>query len=198
MGLDVDYIDGQTPLDEDEKDGLLINTIATRGELDEFEQQNIEEAVQWTLERSFKPDTIFTEDFVRLVHKRMYANVWKWAGAFKNTNKNIGTDKWQISAELRNLLDDLSYWHQNNVYPPDEIALRFKHRLVSIHCFANGNGRHSRLMADIIIEKIYRKPVFTWGTTNLYNKSDARLAYLTALRSADKGDYCLLLAFARS
>jgi Fic-DOC domain mobile mystery protein B len=198
MGLDVDYIDGQTPLDEDEKDGLLINTIATRGELDEFEQQNIEEAVQWTLERSFKPDTIFTEDFVRLVHKRMYANVWKWAGAFRNTNKNIGTDKWQISAELRNLLDDLSYWHQNNVYPPDEIALRFKHRLVSIHCFANGNGRHSRLMADIIIEKIYRKPVFTWGTTNLYNKSNARLAYLTALRSADKGDYCLLLAFARS
>lgn len=198
MGLDVDYIDGQTPLDEDEKDGLLINTIATRGELDEFEQQNIEEAVQWTLERSFKPDTIFTEDFVRMVHKRMYANVWKWAGAFRNTNKNIGTDKWQISAELRNLLDDLSYWHQNNVYPPDEIALRFKHRLVSIHCFANGNGRHSRLMADIIIEKIYRKPVFTWGTTNLYNKSNARLAYLTALRSADKGDYCLLLAFARS
>jgi len=198
MGLDVDYIDGQTPLDEDEKDGLLINTIATRGELDEFEQQNIEEAVQWTLERSFKPDTIFTEDFVRLVHKRMYANVWKWAGAFRNTNKNIGTDKWQISAELRNLLDDLSYWHQNNVYPPDEIALRFKHRLVSIHCFANGNGRHSRLMADIIIEKIYRKPVFTWGTTNLYNKSNARLAYLTALRSADKGDYSLLLAFARS
>jgi Fic-DOC domain mobile mystery protein B len=198
MGLDVDYIDGQTPLDEDEKDGLLINTIATRGELDEFEQQNIEEAVQWTLERSFKPDTIFTEDFVRLVHKRMYANVWKWAGAFRNTNKNIGTDKWQISAELRNLLDDLSYWHQNNVYPPDEIALRFKHRLVSIHCFANGNGRHSRLMADIIIEKIYRKPVFTWGTTNLYNKSDARLAYLTALRSADKGDYSLLIDFARS
>jgi Fic-DOC domain mobile mystery protein B len=198
MGLDVDYIDGQTPLDEDEKDGLLINTIATRGELDEFEQQNIEEAVQWTLERSFKPDTIFTEDFVRLVHKRMYANVWKWAGAFRNTNKNIGTDKWQISAELRNLLDDLIYWHQNNVYPPDEIALRFKHRLVSIHCFANGNGRHSRLMADIIIEKIYRKPVFTWGTTNLYNKSNARLAYLTALRSADKGDYSLLIDFARS
>ena len=198
MGLDVDYIDGQTPLDEDEKDGLLINTIATRGELDEFEQQNIEEAVQWTLERSFKPDTIFTEDFVRMVHKRMYANVWKWAGAFRNTNKNIGTDKWQISAELRTLLDDVRYWHQHSVYSADEIALRFKHRLVSIHCFANGNGRHSRLMADIIIEKIYRKPVFTWGTTNLYNKSDARLAYLTALRSADKGDYCLLLAFARS
>jgi Fic-DOC domain mobile mystery protein B len=198
MGLDVDYIDGQTPLDEDEKDGLLIHTIATRGELDEFEQQNIEEAVQWTLERSFKADTIFTEDFVRLVHKRMYANVWKWAGEFRKTNKNIGTDKWQISTELRNLLDDLRYWHQYSVYSADEIALRFKHRLVSIHCFANGNGRHSRLMADIIIEKIYRKPVFTWGTTNLYNKSDTRSAYFTALRSADKGDYSLLLAFARS
>jgi len=198
MGLDVEYMDGQTPLDEEEKEGLLIATIATRGELDEFEQQNIEQAVQWTLGRSFKPETVFTEEFVRMVHTRMYADVWAWAGEFRTTNKNIGIDKWQIPIELRYLLDDVRYWHENNTYPPDEIALRFKHRIVSIHCFANGNGRHSRLMADIIIEKIYKLPVFTWGAANLSSEDDARAAYLRAIKAADKGDYSQLLAFARS
>jgi Fic-DOC domain mobile mystery protein B len=198
MGLDAEYIDGQTPLDEEEKEGLLIPTIATHGELDEFEQQNIEQAVQWTLGRSFKPDTVFSEKFVRLVHERMYADVWAWAGEFRKTNKNIGIDKWKILTELRYLLDDVRYWHENNTYPPDEIAVRFKHRIVSIHCFANGNGRHSRLMADIIIEKIYKLPVFTWGAANLSSEGDARAAYLRAVKAADKGDYSQLLTFARS
>lgn len=198
MGLDLAYIDGQTPLEEEEKEGLLIPVIATRGELDEFEQQNIEQAVQWTMERSFKPDTVFTEDFVRMVHKRMFAEVWAWAGKFRKTNKNLGTDKWQIPTELRCLLDDVRYWHEHHTYPPDEIAIRFKHRMVSIHCFANGNGRHSRLMADIIIEKIYKRPVFTWGAANLTCEGDARGTYLRAIKTADKGDIRLLLAFARS
>jgi Fic-DOC domain mobile mystery protein B len=198
MGLDLDYIDGQTPLDEEEKDGLLIPTIATRGELDEFEQQNIEQAVQWTLGRSIKPEAIFTEDFIRKVHKRMYADVWAWAGEFRKTNKNMGVDKWQISSDLACLLDDAKHCLENNSYPPDEMAIRFKHRLVSIHCFPNGNGRHSRLMADFIIEKIYKLPVFSWGAANLSSEGDTRTAYLKAVKSADKGDYCLLLNFARS
>ena len=198
MGLDLDYIDGQTPLDEDEKDGLLIPTIATRGELDEFEQQNIEQAVQWTLTRNFKLEAIFTEPFVRNVHKRMYKQVWSWAGEFRKTNKNIGVDKWQIPTALKYLLDDARFWHENNTYPPDEIAVRFKHRIVSIHCFPNGNGRHSRLMADIIIEKLYKQPVFSWGAANLSSQSDTRSDYLKAVKTADKGEYSLLLAFARS
>ncbi|MDD2792356.1 MAG: mobile mystery protein B [Sediminibacterium sp.] len=198
MGLDIEYMDGQTPLDEEEKEGLLIPTIATRGELDEFEQQNIEQAVQWTLGRSFKPETVFTEAFVRMVHKRMYADVWAWAGEFRKTNKNIGIDKWQIPTALKYLLDDALHWNENNTYLPDEIALRFKHRIVSIHCFPNGNGRHSRLMADIIIEKIYKQPVFTWGAANLFGESDIRTAYLKSVKAADKGEYSLLMAFARS
>ena len=133
-----------------------------------------------------------------MVHKRMYADVWAWAGEFRKTNKNIGIDKWQIPTELRYLLDDSRYWHENNTYPPDEIAVRFKHRIVSIHCFPNGNGRHSRLMADIIIEKIYKQPVFSWGAANLSSEGDARAAYLKAVKAADQGDYSLLLAFARS
>ncbi|MBK8416590.1 MAG: mobile mystery protein B [Saprospiraceae bacterium] len=198
MGLDFDSIDGQTPLEEEEKEGLLIPTIATRGELDEFEQQNIEQAVQWTLGRSFKPELIFTEEFIRTVHKRMYADVWAWAGEFRKTNKNIGVDIWQIPSNLKYLLDDAQYWYKNNTYPPDEMAVRFKHRLVSIHCFPNGNGRHSRLMADIIIEKLYKQPVFSWGAAKLSSEGYTRQAYLKAVKIADQDDYSLLLAFARS
>lgn len=198
MGLDLEYIDRQTPLHEEEKDGLLIPSIATRGELDEFEQQNIEQAIQWALGRSLKLKVIFTEEFIRTVHKRMYADVWTWAGEFRKTNKSIGIDKWQIPTELKYLLDDARYWHENNIYSPEEIAVRFKHRIVSIHCFPNGNGRHSRLMADIIIEKMYKQPVFSWGAANLSGEGDTRSAYLKAIKAADKGDYSLLLAFARS
>jgi Fic-DOC domain mobile mystery protein B len=159
MGLDLDYTDGQTPLDEDERDGLLIKNIATRGDLDEFEQLNIEKAVLWTMKRKFKADTILSEAFIKDLHRRMYGDVWKWAGEFRKTNKNIGVDKLQIAVELRTLIDDCKFWIENKSFKPDEIAIRFKHRLVSIHFFTNGNGRHSRLIADIIAEQIFKQPV---------------------------------------
>lgn len=198
MGLDIIYIDGQTPLDEEEKEGLLISSIATREELDEFEQQNIEEAIQWTLSRNFKRNSLFTEAFIKDVHKRMYRNVWAWAGAFRKTNKNIGVDRWRVAVELKTLLEDAGFWIDNDVFSPDEIAVRFKHRIVSIHCFSNGNGRHSRLMADIIIEKIFNGNVFTWGAGNLSKESENRNTYLRSLKAADNGNYELLLSFARS
>lgn len=198
MGLDFDYILGQTPLNEEEKEGLLIHSIGTRNEIDEYEQQNIEKAIQWAMMNSFKNKTILIEVFIRNVHKRMFNNIWIWAGKYRKTDKNIGIEKWQISTELKTLLDDANYWIENNTYSPDEIALRFKHRLVSIHCFPNGNGRHSRLMADIIIEKIYKMDVFSWDSNNLSTESDARTIYLEAVKAADKGAYKLLIAFARS
>lgn len=198
MGLNLEYLPGQTPLDEDEIDGLLIPTIATREELDEFEQHNIEQAIEWTLKRSFKLQQILSEDFVKEVHRRMYGDVWSWAGEFRKTDKNIGIDKWKIGTELKILLDDAAYWIKNNVYAEDEIAVRFKHRIVSIHCFPNGNGRHSRLMADIITEKVFKRQVFTWGASNLVQQGDARTIYLTAVKAADAGDITLLMAFARS
>ena len=198
MGLNLTYNDGQTPLDEEEKEGLLIKSIATRGELDEFEQKNIEDAIQWSLTRKFKKEQILTENFIQDLHKRMYSNVWKWAGEYRKTNKNIGVDKLDILVALRSLIDDASYWLEHNVYKPEEFAIRFKHRLVSIHCFPNGNGRHSRMIADIIVEKIFQQPVFSWGSKNLSDEKESRGKYLLALRKADKGDFSLLLKFARS
>lgn len=198
MGLDLENINGQTPLDEDEKEGLLVPTIATREELDEFEQQNIEEALQWILTRSLKTKTILTEKFICKLHKRMYNNVWKWAGKFRSTNKNLGIDKWQIPAALKTLCDDALFWIENDTYSPDEIALRFKHRIVSIHCFPNGNGRHSRLMADVIIDNIYKRPIFNWGAGDLAHQGNSRSEYLKSVRAADNGDFKPLLQFARS
>jgi Fic-DOC domain mobile mystery protein B len=198
MGLKLDYIDGQTPIDEDEKEGLLIETITTKGELDEFEQQNIEEAMQWVFGRKFKAKDVFTEKFICNLHKRMYGDVWAWAGEFRKTDKNIGIDKYHIPVVLKVLCGDALFWIENGTYPPEEIALRFKHRIVSIHCFPNGNGRHSRLMGDIIIEKLFGQEPFSWGASNLSKAGDTRTNYLKAVKAADQGEYAPLLNFARS
>jgi Fic-DOC domain mobile mystery protein B len=198
MGLDFKLIHGQTPLDEEETNGLLIPTITTRGELDEFEQKNIEQAIKWTLMWKFKMNEMLTEDFVKLVHKKMYGQVWAWAGEFRTTNKNIGVDRFQISTELKKLLDDCKYWINNATFSPDETALRFKHRIVQIHCFSNGNGRHSRLMGDLIIEKIYGKPVFSWGAnSDIAADNSTRQEYLSAVRAADAHNILPLLEFGR-
>jgi Fic-DOC domain mobile mystery protein B len=198
VGLDLGYIQGQTPLDEDEKEGLLIPTIATREELDEFEQQNIEDALQWLLSLSLKPARLFNEKFVKDLHEQMFGNVWAWAGTFRISNKNLGVDKHEITAALAVLLGEANYWLEHKSYCPDELAVRFKHRLVSIHCFPNGNGRHSRLMADALISKIFNQPMFSWGALNLAAKGEARAAYLAALKQADNCNYTDLIAFSRS
>jgi len=198
--VEIQYEEGQTPIDEDEKDGLIIPSVTTRGELDEVEQRNIEEAIRWTLghRKKFTAAEILTEAFVQDLHRRMLGEVWQWAGSFRQTNKIIGVDKYQVGIELRALFDDCKYWIEKRTFGEDEIAIRFKHRIVSIHCFANGNGRHARLMADLIAEKIFGQEVFSWGAKELSRHGKSRSTYLTALREADKGRYQPLMIFARS
>jgi len=143
MGLDLSYDNGQTPIDEDEKEGLLIPTVTTREELDEFEQLNIQKAMEYyLLRRKFKVDTILTEKFIFDVHKRMLGDVWAWAGTIRKSNKNIGVDKFQIPSKLRQLIENCKYWIEHKTFSEKEIAIRFKHELVAIHVFPNGNGRH--------------------------------------------------------
>jgi len=198
MGLELQYADGQTPLDEEENEGLKIKSITTQGELDEFEQLNIEKAVEWTIYSKKKPERIMTEKFVKALHKKMYGDVWKWAGEFRKSNKNIGIEWLQIGIELKNLLDDTKYWVDNNTFSPEEIAIRFKHRIVAIHCFPNGNGRHSRMMADIIMDSIFRKEIFSWNKSNMVKANDTRKKYIAALRKADNGNINPLIEFAKN
>ncbi len=198
MGLKISYIDGQTPLSEEEQDGLKIQSITTREELDEFEQLNIEKAIQWTFGKKLTPEQLFSEKFIKELHKRMYGEIWKWAGTYRTSEKNIGIKSYLISVELKKLLDDALFWKKNNIYESEELAIRFKHRLVSIHCFANGNGRHSRLMADLIMEKLYQSKFFSWGSSNLVKASTSRINYIKAVKKADQLDIQPLIGFAKS
>ncbi|MGE0568451.1 MAG: mobile mystery protein B [Bacteroidia bacterium] len=197
MGLEDKFTDGKTLLGEEETEGLLINTITTHGELDELEQLNIESAIEWTLIKKFKPESILTEKFVKELHKRMFGNIWSWAGNFRKTEKNIGIKFHLIGTELKQLNDDCIFWIKNQTYTDDEIAIRYKHRIVQIHCFPNGNGRHSRLMADVMRRHIFRKPAFEWGNGINYERpEDQRKSYLKAIREADKGKIKPLINFA--
>ena len=198
MGLEINYLDGQTPLSEEELDGLKILSISTREELDEFEQFNIEKAIQWTFGKKIQPKDLLSEKFIKDLHKRMYGEVWKWAGSFRTSEKNLGIKSYLIPVQLKQLLDDAMYWYENQIYSPDEVAVRFKHQLVSIHCFANGNGRHSRLMADLIMEKLYNEPFLTWGGSSLVKSNEKRKEYINAIKIADGQDLRQLIMFAKS
>lgn len=194
--MNFDYPNGATPLDADEAQGLLLSHITSRGELDRWEQENISEAEAWAFRR--KPKDILTIGFLKRMHKRMFGNVWRWAGERRTSGKNIGVDMWQIDTGLQDLCADCATWIEFGTYPPDEIAARFHHRLTAIHPFPNGNGRHARLMTDILLVHLLGQPRFTWGSGNLVNAGDCRQQYINALRAADRLDYSQLLAFARS
>jgi Fic-DOC domain mobile mystery protein B len=194
--IEFNYPEGATPLNADEVEGLLPTHITTRAELDRWEQDNINEALAWIEEHATKD--ILNESFMKLLHYKMFCNVWKWAGKFRQSEKNIGVPWYNISIELKKLCDDVKYWIENKTFVEDEIATRFHHRLVSIHLFSNGNGRHARLIADLLLENILDKPPFTWGNANLIKSGDDRKRYIESLIAADRGEYKQLLEFVRS
>lgn len=192
--------EGATPLDPDEADGILPAHVATRAELNELEEANIQLGLEWAMRRAVagrRRIDVLTEDFLYELHRRMFGEVWEWAGEVRRTNKNIGVDWHTIRVEVRNLIEDARVWRDQRVYHSDELAIRFHHRLVAIHPFANGNGRHARLMADLIALQAGRPP-YTWGGARLGSTSELRTAYITALQAADRGDLMPLIAFARS
>lgn len=197
--IKVTYTPDATPLDPNETNGLIPDYISTQGELNILEQQNIVEATTWAKNES--TGEILEASFVLELHRRMLNRVWKWAGQLRRSNKNIGVMKEQISTQLALLLKDTAYWIENKIYTWDEIGARFHHRLVAIHIFANGNGRHARLITNILLEKYNQKP-FTWGANAnpapLEVESVIRKAYISALKSADHGDYEELIRFVRS
>jgi Fic-DOC domain mobile mystery protein B len=186
--------DNATPLTPEEKADLIPAHIAFRAELNEAEQENIARGQDWALAR--KRD-LLREKFIKDLHARMLGDVWRWAGKFRTTERNLGIHYFEIPMAVRALLEDAKAWVQYNTYPRDETAVRFHHRLVQIHPFPNGNGRHSRLMADLIVMS-FGGERFTWGRTNLQQAGDLRRQYIETLRAADNHDYGPLFRFARS
>jgi Fic-DOC domain mobile mystery protein B len=188
--------DGNSPLSPEEL-ADLIPSLATTEELNEWERQNILLAREWAIGDRTSPNEMVSDEYVRKLHLRMFDQTWKWAGQYRQTKKNIGIPFHEIRERLAALFGDVRYWIENGTYSPDEIAVRFHHRLVALHPFPNGNGRHARLMADVLVMKLGR-PALTWGSTDLIKQGESRARYLDVIRTADNGDIQPMLEFARS
>jgi Fic-DOC domain mobile mystery protein B len=197
MGLNTVYKEEGTILTDDEREGLKIKTIISRDDLNQFEQKNIEQASDWLLRKKISLPLLLSIKFINDLHYQMLGQVWVWAGKYRKSNKNIGVDKTQVSSEIKKLLDDCQYWIDNKTFTPEEIAIRFSHRLVWIHPFANGNGRLSRLLADIMMERIFKKPRFSWSFSRSGLRASWRADYHQALVEADNYKYERLLNFAK-
>ena len=194
QGVTFAYPPGATPLGPDELTGLKFGHITTRGELDELEQANIAQGLLW-LERSRGGD-ILSEDFLRRLHKQLFGDVWKWAGIFRIHETNIGCAPFEIAPKLHILLDDARLWSEDGTFSPLEAAARFHHRMVQIHLFPNGNGRHARIAADIYLERCFECPAIDWaGGFDLQTDNVRRNSYISALQSADAGQLEPLLEF---
>ena len=184
---------GATPLAPDELEGLKFRHLTTREQLDELEQTNIELGLRWLARHRGE---VLTDEFVVTLHRRLFGDIWDWAGAFRRTGKNIGVDPIQIAVQLRSLVDDARYWVGHKTYPASEAAVRLHHRLVQIHPFANGNGRHARIFADHVLLRVYgAKPIDWAGGHDLQTMNPRRSAYIEALRCADRGDFGPLFRF---
>ena len=191
-----DLPDGATPLDPDEAEGLLADHISTRGELNAWEQLNIVKGAEWIRNKATIQD-ILTQDTVRELHRRMFSETWTWAGRFRGSLKNIGVAPEAISEGLHDLLADITYWIEHRTYSVDEIGCRFHHRLVAIHPFPNGNGRHARIITDALLRALGGVP-FSWGSGSIDNPGMVRERYISSLRDADGQDYSALIRFVRS
>jgi Fic-DOC domain mobile mystery protein B len=191
----IEYPEGATPLDPVEAKGLRLPHIMTRDQLNKWEQENILTAEMKYFLR--KPRDILSEAFILKLHRQMFGNVWKWAGKYRTTDKNIGVAHWDVAVKVRGVCEDARLWIATGADPADEIGARFHHRLVSIHPFSNGNGRHARMMADLLMTHVLGCDRFTWGQNDLLNQGEARALYLKALQAADRRDYSLLYQFVR-
>jgi len=197
MELKITYTDGQNQLNEEELTGLKLVDVTSYEAIQTEEQKGIAKTTAWVEKNYFKAERIFTEAFLKEIHKRMLSEVWLWAGKFRLHNKNIGVDKIKISSELKQLMSNTRFWIEDESYTMDEIALRFAHRLMQIQPFPDGNARHAKIMANVILEHLLNSEIFTWGES-ITDPQKNREAFLEALRKADKGKMEELLKFARS
>ncbi len=186
--------EGHTELSPEDHDGLIPSYIATRGDLFDAEQRNI---VQALLRRPPRAEELLDDRYLRDLHDAMFGQVWSWAGQYRTRETNIGIEPAQIAVAVRSLTDDIVWWVDSETFPIDEIAVRFHHRLVAIHPFRNGNGRHGRVAADYLARALGTE-AFSWGRNLELATGDLRRAYLSALQSADLGEIAPLLAFVRS
>lgn len=185
--------DGHTLVPDDELEHLKLSYIRTRGELNAAEQAGI--ARVYASRRRPTLDRLLDDLYLRRLHRRMYDQVWDWAGRYRLVDTNIGIDPPQIPAAVRDLVAGAKMWFDGG--DPSVEAVRLYHRLVFIHPFVNGNGRFSRLAAHFAGRALDIEP-FTWGASLGLDTTTLRRRHLEALWAADAGDLDPLIVFSRS
>tara|TARA_B100000809_G_C15064646_1_gene503731 strand:- start:104 stop:700 length:597 start_codon:yes stop_codon:yes gene_type:complete len=190
MGLDLEPKRGDTQLSPEELDMLIPQHVTTRAQLDEVEQANIEEGMVWILsQRNITAEKLFSRGFQDKLHTKMLGQVWEWAGKTRTRETNIGVKPYLIEIDRKKLNDDAVVWYETTVITPKQLAITFHHRLIQIHCYPNGNGRHGRIMADLIVEKLYKMKRLEWVTKDMLHEGEARTIYIDAMKSADDNNY---------
>ena len=181
--------EGQTVLSAGERRGLIFGHVSSISELNELEQMNINKGLLW-LEGVNEP--ILCQSFFRKLHKKLFGEVWKWAGKYRKSEKNIGIEPWKIPTELNKLCQDTGYWIENNTYEWPELIARFHHRLVYIHPFPNGNGRFSRIVTNYLCLH-NNQPMPHWHAH--LPPAQKRKLYIDALRKADMKNFEALIRY---
>jgi Fic-DOC domain mobile mystery protein B len=190
---------GATPLEQEDLECLIPDFVATRADLNQVEFENITKALPWAQRqaRSLGPERLLDYGFMLQLHRRMFGDVWTWAGKQRRRATNIGVEVHLITTQSQLLLDDAKLWHAQSVFEPDTLAVRIHSRLASVHPFPNGNGRCTRMMADLYLLSTGVEP-FTWGGADLDIDGSGRALYIAALiRAVDTGDHSDLIRFAR-
>lgn len=195
----IDEPEGSTPLDPDDMEGLKYAHVTTREQLNELEQANILAGQMWASHRTdLTVDSIFSTDFVLDLHQNLFGDVWKWAGSTRTRELSIGCDPLQVRVNLGNFLEDAKLWIQYGHYSNLELCARIQHKLVEIHPFPNGNGRHSRIFTDVVRIFLLEEPPLKWAKGDLANVSDERRAYISCLKEADKGNFAPFVEYLES
>jgi Fic-DOC domain mobile mystery protein B len=188
-------IHGETPIDD--ISGLKPKGLTTRAQLNAVEARNMRKAVvRYLVIKPSRRQAPFTLEWCYKLHRQMFGEVWRWAGQKRTTELNIGVPFHRIDVDLKNLMADLAFWREKGEMDPIEQVARLHHRAVFIHPFLNGNGRWSRLLANIF-QKQSTDKLTIWPEETVGNASVIREEYLAAVRSGDKGDYNPLIALHR-
>ena len=173
---------GQTPLPPELQKGLISKNVQTIGELDEYEEQNIAEGMVW-LEDS-NANSLNYSFWLRL-HKKLFGNVWNWAGEIRS--HDLGNADFlypeKVRPALMQLIGDAEYWFKNDTYPKKETIARIHEKLLTIHPFANGNGRWSRILTEYICKQ-NKIDIPKWNLKSKDDPQKRRKEYIEAVELA--------------
>jgi Fic-DOC domain mobile mystery protein B len=203
MALIGAHAPGATPLRPEDVERLRpeLRWVKTLEQLNPLEAANIAECEKWAqTSRLFTLPEFLATTRMERVHREMFDEVWLWAGEIRTheLENAFASPAHRVRTDLEVLWGDARYWLEQQSFAPDELAVRLHHRLVKVHPFANGNGRHARLVVDFLLERHFGLERLRWGGMSLGEEGFGRATYISALQRADQNDYQPLLEFCRA